>query len=56
MRKIKNILTDLFFFLQLIIYWPLAFLLLKPLWWIDKRTKAGYFKFIDRLIKRIAGK
>jgi len=56
MKKIKNILTDLLFFIQLIIYWPLALFLLRPLWWIDKRTRAGYFKYIDRFIKRIAGK
>jgi len=56
MKKIRNILTDLLFFVQIIIYWPLALLLLKPLWWIDKRTKSGYFKYLDKFIKRIAGR
>jgi hypothetical protein len=55
MTQIKNILNDIFFFLQILIYWPIALLFLKPLWWIDKKTGAGYFKFIDRLIKKIAG-
>jgi hypothetical protein len=49
-------LRDLFFFFQILLYWPVAFLVLKPLWWIDKKTNAGYFKYIDQLIKKIAGK
>ena len=55
MVRFKNILQDLFFFLQMLVYWPIAFLLLKPLWMIDKKTGAGYFKYIDRLIRKIAG-
>lgn len=55
MILLKNILLDIIFFLQIFIYWPIAFLLLKPLWWIDKKTKAGYFKYLDKLIKKIAG-
>ena len=55
MIKIRNILKDVFFFIQILVYWPVAFILLKPLWWIDRKTKAGYFKFIDRFIKKIAG-
>ena len=56
MKIIKNLLQDLFFFIQILFYWPFAFILLKPLWWIDKKTGAGYFKYLDRLIKKIAGK
>jgi hypothetical protein len=55
MIRIKNILLDMFFFLQILVYWPIAFILLRPLWWIDKRTRSGYFKYLDRLIKKIAG-
>ena len=55
MKRFKNLLHDLFFFIQILIYWPIAFFLLKPLWWIDKMTKAGYFRHLDKFIKRIAG-
>lgn len=56
MMQIKNILRDLFFFIQILFYWPVAWLLLKPLSWIDKKTNAGYFKHLDKWIKIIAGK
>jgi len=56
MNIIRNIFLDLFFFLQVLFYWPLAMLLLKPLWWIDKKTGLGYFKYLDKMIKNIAGK
>jgi hypothetical protein len=55
MKKFRDLLSDFFFFLQILIYWPVAFIVLKPLWWIDKLSGAGYFKYIDRLIKKIAG-
>jgi hypothetical protein len=55
MNRIKNILLDLLFFIQIIFYWPIAFIILKPLWWLDKKTGAGYFTYLDRLIKKIAG-
>ena len=54
-EKIRNLLDDLFFFIQVLIYWPLVLFLLKPLWWIDRKTKAGFFKYIDNFIRRIAG-
>jgi len=56
MNKMKNMFLDFFFFLQVLFYWPLAMLLLKPLWWIDKKTGLGYFKYLDKMIKNIAGK
>ena len=55
MTKIKNLLYDLYFFLQILIYWPIAVLFLKPLWWIDKKAGWGYFRYLDKLIKKIAG-
>jgi hypothetical protein len=55
MKTIANFLRDIFFFAQMLVYWPIAFVLLKPLWWIDKMTGAGYFRHIDRFIKKIAG-
>jgi hypothetical protein len=55
MKKILGLLSDLFFFIQILLYWPLAFLVLKPLWWIDRITGAGFFRYIDRFIKKIAG-
>jgi hypothetical protein len=55
MIKVKNLLQDIFFFLQIVVYWPIALLILRPLWWIDKKTGAGYFKYLDRLLKKIAG-
>ena len=56
MKRTKNLLLDLIFFIQIIVYWPLAFFLLKPMWWIDRKTGAGYFKYLDKFIKKIAGK
>jgi hypothetical protein len=55
MKRIVNLLRDIFFFVQILVYWPIAFVLLKPLWWFDKVTGAGYFRYIDRFIKKIAG-
>jgi hypothetical protein len=55
MKSITNLLLDIFFFFQILVYWPIAFFLLKPLWWIDKVTGAGYFRYIDGFIKKIAG-
>jgi hypothetical protein len=55
MKKFIGILSDLFFFIQVLLYWPLALLVLKPLWWIDRIAGAGFFKYIDRFIKKIAG-
>lgn len=55
MKKCIGLLSDLFFFIQVLFYWPLAFIVLKPLWWIDRITGAGFFKYIDRFIKKIAG-
>jgi hypothetical protein len=55
MKRVTNLLSDLFFFIQIILYWPVAFILLKPLWWLDKKTGAGLFRYVDRFIKKIAG-
>ncbi len=55
MKKWLDLLNDLFFFIQILLYWPFAILILKPLWWIDRITGAGFFKYIDRLVKKIAG-
>ena len=55
MKKCIGLLSDLFFFIQVLFYWPLAIIVLKPLWWIDRITGAGFFKYIDRFIKKIAG-
>jgi hypothetical protein len=56
MKRVENILLDVFFFIQILVYWLIAFLLLKPLWWLDKKTGAGYFEHLDTLIKKIAGR
>jgi hypothetical protein len=55
MKKIAGLLSDLFFFVQVLLYWPIAFIILKPLCWIDRITGAGFFKYIDRFVKKIAG-
>jgi hypothetical protein len=55
LRKIINLFLDLLFFIQVLIYWPMVLIILKPLKWIDKRTNAGFFIFIDRFIRKLAG-
>jgi hypothetical protein len=55
MKRIICLLRDIFFFFQILVYWPLALILLKPLWWIDKISGAGYFRYLDKFIKKIAG-
>jgi hypothetical protein len=53
---IRNLCADLLFFIQVALYWPVAFLVLKPLWWVDRKTGLGFFRHIDSLIKRMAGR
>jgi len=49
----KNIVTDFFNFLLILVYWVLAILILLPIRYIDRVFGSRMFICIDRKVKKI---
>ena len=53
--RIKSLAWDVLVFTEMLIYWPFALLVMKPVQWVDRRFGTSMFRGLDRVVRRIAG-
>lgn len=50
----KNLFTDFYYFILIIIYWVFAFLILHPIKFIDRSIGTNVFNYLDKQIRKIS--
>ena len=52
--RARNLAFDMFVFAEMLVYWPVALLIMKPAQWCDRRFGTNMFRGLDRAMRRIA--
>jgi hypothetical protein len=53
--RLRNLVWDLLVFVEILLYWPFALLVMLPARWLDRRLGSSLFERLDRLTRVIAG-
>ena len=54
LRRIGYLALDMLVFAEMLVYWPIALLIMKPAQWCDHRLDTKMFQGLDRAMRRIA--
>jgi hypothetical protein len=52
---LRNLAWDLLVFVEILLYWPFALLVMLPARWLDRHLGTSLFQGLDRLTRAIAG-